>query len=124
MIEPGTREHAEGLRRQAHCGCDEIAVKTGIARGLDDLGEVTPSRGLSAGEMHLQHAESGRFAKNTCPRRSVQLVVTLVERERIGAIRTAEWTTMRELGKQAERRRYIGAGRRHKSPVFRSSCPA
>ena len=102
VVEPAVGEHAQGLRRQADRRGDEIAVEAGVARGRDDLGQIAPRRRLAARQMHLQHAEPGRFAEHTRPGRGVELVGARVERDRVGAIRTAERTTMRQLGQQAE----------------------
>ena len=106
-------KHRESLRRQSDRRSNEIVVKTGFARGFDYFGQVAPRRRFTAGKMYLQHAEASGFAEYTRPRRGVEFVVALVERQRIGTIRTAEWATVRQFGEQAEGRRQTGAVCRH-----------
>ena len=111
VVEPGVGERAQGLRRQADRRGDEIAVEPGVARGRNDLGQIAPRRRLAAGQMHLQHAEARRFAEHPRPGRGVEFVGARVERERIGAIGTAERTTMRQLGQAGRGARATCLGR-------------
>ena len=60
--------------------------------------EVAPRARLAAGEMHLQDAERRGLAEHPRPGLRIEFVASRIERERIGAIRTAERTTMRQLG--------------------------
>ena len=57
---------------------------------------------LAAGEMHLQNAECRGLGEHPRPGLCVKLASSRVERERIGAIRTAQRTAVRKLGKKAE----------------------
>jgi hypothetical protein len=68
-----------------------------------DVQEVAPRAGLAARQMYLQDAKARRLAENAHPRGAVELVLSRVERERVGAIGTAERTAMGQLGEQAER---------------------
>jgi hypothetical protein len=52
--------------------------------------------------MHLKNAESGGLLKHTRPGLGIEFVRARIERERIGAIRTAQWAAMRQLGQKAE----------------------
>ena len=110
MIKAGVGERRQTLRRQTDRRGNQIVVETCLARGFDDLGEIAPRGRLAAGQMHLQHAESGRFAEHPRPGRGVEFIVALVERERIGAIGTAERAPVRQFGQQAERRRQLRIG--------------
>ena len=57
--------------------------------------------------------------------RGVELVGTALERERIGAVGTAERTAVRQLGEQAERARGFWRRCRVQASLFPpSSCPA
>ena len=103
VIETGIGQRIQDLRRQTDRRGDQITVETGLARALDDIGEVAPRRRLAAREMHLQHAEGRRFAEHAGPGGAVELVGARVERERVRAIGTPQGTAMRKLGEQAER---------------------
>ena len=104
MIEAGLREGGKPRRGEADGRGDEVAVKAGLVRGGGDLHEVAARRRLAARQMYLQDAQRRRFAENARPGRGVELVLTPVERQRIGAIGTTERTAVRQLGKEAERR--------------------
>ena len=67
-----------------------------------------PRRGLAAGKVHLQDPERSRLPEDARPGRSIELVFAAVERQRIGAIRAAERTAVRELGEETE---WSGQGR-------------
>jgi hypothetical protein len=58
--------------------------------------------------MDLQNAQARSFAKYAGPGGGVEFVATLVERDRIGTIRTPQRTAMRQFGEQAEGRRGWG----------------
>jgi hypothetical protein len=65
--------------------------------------EIAPRARLTAGQMHLQYAERGGLCKYACPSLRVELVGSRIERQRIGAVRTAQRTAVRQLGQKAER---------------------
>ncbi len=100
-------------RGDADARGDQIGVEPGLARRRRDLDQIAARAGLAAGEMHLQHAERRGLGEHPRPGRGVELVVALLERQRIGAIRTAERAAVRQLGQQAKRlRQFHGCGRR------------
>ena len=68
-----------------------------------DVHEVAPRAGLAARQMHLQDTKPRRLVKDAHPGRGVELVLSRVERERVGTIRAAERTAVGQLGEQAER---------------------
>src|SRR5438067_468264 len=103
MIEARLPQIAHGARGDADPRGDEIGVEPGLARVRRDVDEIAPRAGLAAGEMYVHHAEAGRFLEHPRPGRSVELAVARLERERIGAIRTTERTTMRQLRQKTKR---------------------
>ena len=72
-------------------------------RRRHEIDQIAPRTGLAAGEMNLQHAERRRLADTRAQVAVSSSVGTRIERERIGAIRTAERAAVRQLGKEAER---------------------
>ena len=125
VIETGIGEHAQGFRRQADRRRNEIAVEPGVARGLHDLLQIAPRRRLAARQMDLQHAQPRRLAEHARPGRGVEFAGAVVELQRIGAIRTAERTAMRQLGEQTERRgRWAAAPARLELQQFLVGQPA
>ena len=48
-----------------------------------EIDEIASGAGLSAGQMQLQDAELSRFAENAQPGRGIELIFSLVERERV-----------------------------------------
>ena len=123
MVEASVRKHGETLRSQSDGRCDEIAVETGFARGLDDLGQdraAPPARRRT----DAPAARRGRPPRRIpAPCRGVELVVALVERQRIGTIGAAERATMCQFGEQAEGRRQAGAVCRRSIPTPAVSYP-
>ena len=71
-------------------------------RPCHDRDEIAPRTRLAAGEMHLQNAECRGLGEHPRPGLRVKLASSRVERERVGAIRTAQRTAVRKLGKEAE----------------------
>ena len=70
--------------------------------GCCDLDNVTPRRRLSARKMDLEHAEICGLHKYPSPGRSVDLVGTGLESDRVRAIGTTERTAMGELGEEPQ----------------------
>ena len=67
-------------------------------RRCHDRDEIAPRTRLAAGEMHLQDAECRGLGEHPRPGLCVKLASSRVERERVGAIRTAQRTAVRKLG--------------------------
>src|SRR5215211_4662001 len=105
VVEPRLIEGGEGLGGEADRGGDQVGIETRRARGGGDLDEVAPGGRLAARQVHLQHTERGCFAKDARPGGEVELVLARIERERIGAIGTAERAAMGQLGQQTQRAR-------------------
>ena len=103
MVEPGLGERAEGLVRDADRGGDEIGVETGGMGAGGDIDEVAARAGLAARQMHLQDTKPRRLAEDAHPGRGVELILSRIKRERVGAIGAAERTAVGQLGEQAER---------------------
>src|SRR5206468_1295001 len=87
----------------------------------DDLAKVAPRRGLAARQMHLQHPQCGSLGEYAPPCRGVEFVGALFEFERIGTIRAAQGTDMRQFGEQAERR--LDGRRRARRVVHSATLP-
>jgi hypothetical protein len=66
-----------------------------------DVYDIAPRAGLAARQMHLQDAKLGRLAED--PQPGQELVLSRVEGEGMRAIRTAERTTMRQLGEEPKK---------------------
>jgi hypothetical protein len=99
------------LRRQSDTRRDQVAVKARIACRPDDVRQVTPSRWLSAGQVHLQNAERSRFVEDTCPSQRVELIIAPVERQRIGTIGTTERAAMSQFCEKTKGRVHcVGRG--------------
>src|SRR6185295_18582829 len=79
-----------------------IGVKAGGLRPCHDRDEIAPRTRLAAGEMHPQNAEYRGLGEHPRPGLGVKFASSRVERERIGAIRTAQRTAVRKLGKETE----------------------
>ena len=71
-------------------------------RRCHDRDEIASRTRVAAGEMHLQNAERRGLGEHARPGLRVKLASSRVERERVGAIRTAQRTAVRKLGKEAE----------------------
>ena len=67
-------------------------------RRCRDRDEIAARAGFAAGEMHLQNAKTGSFAEHPRPSRRIELVCPGIERQRVGAIRTAERANVGEFG--------------------------
>src|ERR1700730_3660810 len=102
VIEAGCGELIQRLRRNPDSRGDEICVKPGGMCCSGDLDKVTPRARLAAGEMHLQHAECRSFIEYPRPCRRIKLAPARIERQRVGAIRTAERTAVRQLSEETE----------------------
>ena len=98
-------------------GGDEIAVETVIFSGGDQRQKLAPRHRLATGEMHLQDAQRRRLAQHAAPFRFGQLGSAPLEVHRVGAIGTAQRTTMGQLGQQRQGR--VNA-RRHRRDI---PCP-
>src|SRR5215813_4043837 len=103
MVEPGLGQRAEGAVRDADRGGDEIGVETGGMGAGRDVDEVAARARLAARQMHLQDAKPRRLAEDAHPGRGVELVLSRIEREWVGAIGAAERTAVGQLGEQAKR---------------------
>ena len=103
MVEPGLRERAEGPLRDADRGGDEIGVETSGMRAGRNVDEVAARARLAARQMHLQDTKPRRLAEDAHPGGGVELILSGIEHERVGAIGTAERTAVRKLGEHAER---------------------
>ena len=66
MVEAGFAELLEPLALEQHGGGDEVGIKPGLRRGLDDVLEVAARRRLAAGEMDLQDAELAGLRMTLC----------------------------------------------------------
>ena len=75
-----------------------------------EFGDVAPRRRLAAGKMHMQRAERGGLAEHPLPGLAVELGARALQRQRIGAIGTAERAAMSELDEEPDRRRGRGRG--------------
>ena len=82
-------------------------------RRCHDRDEIGPRPRLAAGEMHLQNAECRGLGEHARPGLCVKLASSRVERDRIGAVRTAQRTAVRKLGKETEGLIESGAIFRH-----------
>jgi len=83
-----------------------------------DCDEIAPGAGLAAGKMHLEHAERRGLGKNPRPGLSVELALARIKRDRIGTIRAAQRTAVRQLGQEAERAVQCRAILRHDRVSF------
>jgi hypothetical protein len=70
-----------------------------------DLDEVAPRRRLAARQMDLQHAEACGLGEHARPGSGIELIRARIERQRIGAVGTAERAAMGELRQEPERGR-------------------
>jgi hypothetical protein len=104
MIEPDFSQCAEGLVGDPDRGGDEIGVKAGRMGAGGDVHEIAPRAGLAARQMHLQNTQPRGLAEHAQPRCRIELVLSRIECERVGAIGAAERTAVGHLGEQAERR--------------------
>src|SRR5208282_5942784 len=87
---------------------DKVGVEPasrGVAR---KFGDVAPRRRLAAGKMHMQRPERGGLAEHPLPGLAVELGARALQRQRIGAIGTAERAAVGELDKEPDRRRRRG----------------
>ena len=85
---------------ERHLGADQCKNDRD---GTVDHDEIAPRAGLAARQMHLQDAKLRRFAENAHPGRGIELVLSRIERERVGAIGAAERTAMGQLGEKPQR---------------------
>src|SRR5262245_46748800 len=102
MVEPDLGERAEGPVRDADRGGDEIRVETSGMSAGRDVDEVAARAGLAARQMHLQDAKPRGLAEDAHPGGGVELILSRIERERVGAIGAAERTAVSQLGEHAE----------------------
>ena len=105
MVEPRLDQFAPKLLADPDAGGDEVGVEPGLRGSADDLGDVAPRRRLAAGEMHVQRAERGGFAEHPLPGLGVELGARALQRQRIGAMGTAERAAMGKLDQEPDRRR-------------------
>ena len=103
VIEAGFGERSERAWLQAHGGCDEIAVASGVVGSGRNRQEIAPGGGFPAGQMHLQNPEVRRLQEDPRPGRRVEFVCPQIELKRVRAIGTAKRTTVREFGEKAQR---------------------
>ena len=68
-----------------------------------DVDEVAARARLAARQMHLQDTKPRRLAEDAHPGGGVELILSRIEHERVGAIGAAERTAMGQLGEHAER---------------------
>ena len=92
------------LAVEQHAGGDEIAVEADGIGVAHQRRQVAPHQRLAAREMHLQHAQRGRLAEDALPGCGVELGAGALQLQRVGAIRAAQRTAMRELRKERQRR--------------------
>jgi hypothetical protein len=76
--------------------------------------------------MHLQHAEPRRLGEDPRPSLRVELVGARIERQGIGAIRTAQRTAVRQLSQKAEGAKQSGTvpGHVEDSSIMAGCIPA
>ena len=108
MIEPSVDEFARQLLAHPDPRGDEVGVKPalrGVTREVDD---VAPRCRLTAGEMHVQRAERGRFAEHALPGLAVKLIAGALERDGVRTIKTPERAAMGQLDQEPDRRGGLG----------------
>ncbi len=122
VIEADAGERSQRLVGDADRRGDQVGVEACRVRGRRDVDEVAARARLAAREMHLQHAQRGRFLEHTRPGRGVELVIARIERQRIRAIGAAEGATVRQLGEKAERFVQCGGTRRRQVMPVRDAA--
>ena len=104
MVEAGIGQFAGQLLADPDAGGDEVGVEPALRGVAGEIDNVAPRRRLAAGEMHMQRAERGGLAEHPLPGFAVELGARALERQRIGAIGTAERAAMGELDQKPDRR--------------------
>jgi hypothetical protein len=67
VFEAGLDEFGEAGFGEADPGGDHVDVEAGFAGGPDELGKVFAGEGFAAGEVDVEDAELGGFAKDALP---------------------------------------------------------
>ncbi len=102
--------HARGLQRrkplarEQHPGGDEVVVQARRAGRGDQLLEVAARGGLTAGEVHLQHAQRGGLPEHVDPLLGAELLAAPAERNRVGAVGTLQRAAVGQLRQHRQRR--------------------
>ena len=110
MVESGLDQVAHQLLADPDPRRDEVGVEPASRRVAREFGDVASRRRLAAGKMHMQRPERGGLAEHPLPGLAVEFGARALQRQRIGAIGTAERTAMGELDQEPDRRRGRGWG--------------
>ena len=105
MVEAGLGQFAGQLLADPDPRGDEVGVEPALRGVAGKLDDVAPRRRLAAREMDMQRAERGGLAEHALPGLRIEFPAGALERQRIGAIGTAERTAMGELDQEPDRRR-------------------
>jgi hypothetical protein len=99
------REALEARAAEGDAARDEVHVKAERAGMRGDGLEVGAGEGLAAGQVKLHDAKPSGFVEHTNPVGRLQLVVAAHEGHRVGAVRTRQRATVRQLRNQRVRGR-------------------
>ena len=110
MVEAGLGQFAGQLLADPDPRGDEVGVEPALRSVAGEFDDVAPRRRLAAGEMDMQRPERGGLAEHPLPGFRIEFRAGALERQRIGAIGTAERTAMGELDQKPDRRRRRGRG--------------
>ncbi len=110
MVESGLDQLRKQLLADPDPRGDQVGVEPASRGVAGEFGDVAPRRRLAAGKMHMQRAERGGLAEHPLPGLAVELGARALQRQRIGAIGTAERAAMGELDQEPDRRRGRGRG--------------
>jgi hypothetical protein len=83
VLKPGLNQGTEPIGIKANARRDQIAVKPRFGSMAHEVDKVAPDEGLTAGEVHLQHAQFRGFAEDPFPSRGVEFGAGACKLERI-----------------------------------------
>ncbi len=102
VIEPRIHQRLQSCFGQADSRSDQIGIKSGSVRGLNEIFQVRSRHWLTASQMKMQNSQLLRFPKHADPILGRKFRLSSNHLQRIRAIDAMQGTAMRDLGNQRQ----------------------